>query len=97
MYGQFLVLFALIFTGYALKKAGVIGQGMADGLHSFITWFAFPCLLVYKIGTLEASPGLTGKLLLVIALSLCTFVIYVLVSRLCVRLLRYPERVAPEA
>jgi predicted permease len=97
MYGQFLVLFALIFTGYALKKTGVIGQGMADGLHSFITWFAFPCLLVYKIGTLQASPGLTGKLLTVIALSVCTFAVYVLVSRIFIRLLRYPARVAPVA
>ena len=97
MYGQFLVLFALIFTGYLLKKTGVIGQGMADSLHSFITWFAFPFLLVYKIGTLEASPELTGNLLLTIALSLGTFAVYILVSRIVVRLLRYPDRVAPVA
>lgn len=97
MYGQFLVLFALVFTGYGLRKAGVISQGMADGLHTFITWFAFPCLLIYKIGTLESTPGVGSRLLLVTALSLGTFVLYGLVARLCVRLLKYPERISPVA
>ena len=76
MYGQFFVLFALVFTGYFLRKVQVIDHGMADGLHKFISYFAFPCLLVYKIGTLDMTSGLATQLLIITLLSCGLFVLY---------------------
>ena len=97
MYGQFFVLFALVFSGYFLRKVQVINQGMADGLHSFISYFAFPCLLIYKIGTLDMTSGLATQLLLITLLSCGLFVLYALCARLFVKVLKYPHRVAAVA
>lgn len=97
MYGQFFILFALVFTGYILRKINIINQGMADGLHSFISYFAFPCLLVYKIGTLDMSSSLATQLLIVTVLSCLLFAMYALVSRLWTKGLKYPHRVASVA
>ena len=97
MYGQFFVLFALVFTGYFLRKVQVINEGMAGGLHSFISYFAFPCLLVYKIGTLDMSSGLATQLLIMTLLSCGLFVLYVICARLITKFLKYPHRVAAVA
>ncbi len=97
MYGQFFVLFALVFTGYILRKVQVINHGMADGLHSFISYFAFPCLLVYKIGTLEITSGLAMNLLVVTVLSCLSFVIYTLCAKLIAKALKYPPSVSTVA
>jgi predicted permease len=97
MYGQFFVLFALVFSGYFLRKVQVINEGMAGGLHSFISYFAFPCLLVYKIGTLDMTSGLAGQLLVITLLSCALFVLYALCARFFVKGLKYPHRVAAVA
>jgi predicted permease len=97
MYGQFFVLFALVFSGYFLRKVQVINQGMADGLHTFISYFAFPCLLVYKIGTLDMTSGLAVQLFIITLLSCGLFVLYSLCARLFVKGLKYPHRVAAVA
>jgi malate permease and related proteins len=97
MYGQFFVLFALVFSGYFLRKVKVINEGMAGGLHTFISYFAFPCLLVYKIGTLDMTSGLATQLLIMTLLSCGLFVLYALCARLFVKGLKYPHRVAAVA
>ncbi len=97
MYGQFFVLFALVFTGYILRKLQVINQGMAEGLHSFISYFAFPCLLAYKIGTLDMSSALAGQLLVITLLSCGLFGVYAVFARLWTKGLKYPPRVAAVA
>jgi malate permease and related proteins len=97
MYGQFFVLFALVFSGYFLRKVQVINEGMAGGLHSFISYFAFPCLLVYKIGTLDMTSGLATQLLVITLLSCALFVLYAVCARLFVKGLKYPHRVAAVA
>ena len=97
MYGQFFVLFALVFSGYFLRKVNVINEGMAGGLHSFISYFAFPCLLVYKIGTLDMTSGLATQLMITTLLSCVLFVLYAVCARLIVNGLKYPHRVAAVA
>ena len=97
MYGQFFVLFALVFSGYFLRKVKVINEGMAGGLHTFISYFAFPCLLVYKIGTLDMTSGLAAQLLIMTLLSCGLFALYAICARLFVKYLKYPHRVAAVA
>src|SRR5665648_1223927 len=51
MYQQFFVLFAIMFSGYFLRKFDIIDYNMNRGLNRFIVYFSFPCLILEKIGT----------------------------------------------
>lgn len=93
MYQQFFLLFAIIFTGYFLRKVNFIGEEMNDGLNRFICYFAFPCLLIQKIGNLEMD-GLTRKFMIMFFLSLAMFCLYALLSYAYAKLRRFPPRAA---
>lgn len=93
MYQQFFLLFAIIFTGYILRKIDFIGEEMDDGLNRFICYFAFPCLLVQKIGNLEMD-GLTREFMTMFFWSLVMFALYGLLSYLYAKVRRFPPRAA---
>jgi len=46
MYQQFFVLFAIMFSGYLLRKFVIIDFNMNRGLNRFIVYFSFPCLMI---------------------------------------------------
>ena len=93
MYQQFFLLFAIIFTGYILRKIDFIGEEMDDGLNRFICYFAFPCLLVQKIGNLEME-GLTREFMTMFFWSLVMFALYGVLSYLYAKVRRFPPRAA---
>ncbi|WP_312094179.1 AEC family transporter, partial [Aminipila sp.] len=53
MYARFLVLFALMGTGYILSKKKVFDSNTTHAINKFIVYFAYPCLVVQKISALE--------------------------------------------
>lgn len=76
MYAKYFVLFAILFTGYFLRKINFLDDDMNHGLNKFIVYFAYPCMIVHNLGTLEMSHKLALNFLLMILLSLVCFFIY---------------------
>ena len=50
MYAKYFVLFAILFTGYFLRKIGFLDDAMNHGLNKFIVYFAYPCMIIHKPG-----------------------------------------------
>ncbi len=76
MLGRYLVLFAILFTGYFLRKINFLDDEMNRGLNKFIVYFAYPCMIVHNIGTLEMTGQLVINFLLMLALSIAMFYLY---------------------
>ena len=76
MYGKFFVLFAIMFTGYVLRKLKIIDEPMNHGLNKFIVYFAYPCLIVHNIGTLEMDMALLDKFIAMLISSCFFFALY---------------------
>ncbi|MCL1982135.1 MAG: AEC family transporter [Clostridiales bacterium] len=76
MYGQFSVIFALMLTGYFLRKANVTSDEMNRGLNKFIVNFSFPCFVFYKVTELDVSSGFLKEFLLAFALSSALFLAF---------------------
>ncbi|MEG0292464.1 MAG: AEC family transporter [Anaerovoracaceae bacterium] len=94
MYGDFFVLFTMIFTGYFLRKINVINDEMNSGLNKFILYFAYPCLLVYNIGTMDMTGALVVQYLLALSISLVLYFIHAGYSYFFTKNRKYPKRVA---
>lgn len=92
--GQFFVLFALVLTGYLLRRLNIITQGMQEGLNLFITDFAFPSLLIYKIGLFEMTADLAEQILAGIMVSCFLFLLGTLFSYICIKVMKYPVRIS---
>lgn len=76
MIGRYLVLFAILFTGYFLRKINFLDDEMNHGLNKFIVYFAYPCMIVHNIGTLEMTGQLAVNFVVMLVLSLIFFYIY---------------------
>mgnify|MGYP000520275489 CR=1 FL=1 len=55
MYGRYIVLFAILFTGWFLRKINFIDDKMNHSINKLIVYFAYPCLIVHNIGSMEAT------------------------------------------
>lgn len=76
MYAKYFVLFAILFTGYFLRKIRFLDDAMNHGLNKFIVYFAYPCMIVHNLGTLEMNRRLALNFLLMLVLTLICFFIY---------------------
>lgn len=76
MIARYLVLFAILFTGYFLRKINFLDDEMNHGLNKFIVYFAYPCMIVHNIGTLEMSGKLAFNFILMLLLSIAFFFLY---------------------
>ncbi len=94
MYQQFFVLFAIIFTGYFFKKIGFINEKMTHGLNKFIVYFAYPCLLVISIGTIEMERALLKEFAIMVLFSCLFFAVYGLFSKGYGKFRHFPPRVS---
>ena len=90
MYGQFFVLFAIVFTGYFFRKYNIIDDAMNHGLNKFIVYFAYPCMIVHNIGTLEMSGQLMRSFLITFGISCGMFALYSVYSYIYCRLRKFP-------
>lgn len=76
MYAKYFVLFAILFTGYFLRRINFLDDNMNHGLNKFIVYFAYPCMIVHNLGTLEMNSRLVFNFLLMLLLTLACFFIY---------------------
>ncbi len=91
MYGRYIVLFAILFTGWFLRKINFIDDKMNHSINKLIVYFAYPCLIVHNIGSMEATGEVLMSFLITFVLSLAMFYIYGLVSRLYAKVRKFPE------
>lgn len=91
MYEQVFVLFSVILTGYALRRFAVIDDVMNTGLNRFIVYFAYPCLIVLSIGSLEIQEGLMTDFLVMLGVALILFAVYSLIAFFYVKLRGFPQ------
>lgn len=80
MYTQLFLLFALIFTGYFLAKAGFLTETVTLGINKMIMYFAFPCLIAYRLGTMEVSAKLAEDFVVVTLTGAASFIIFTFIA-----------------
>ena len=91
MYGRYIVLFAILFTGWFLRKINFIDDKMNHSINKLIVYFAYPCLIVHNIGSMEATGKVLLSFLITFVLSLALFFLYGFVSRLYAKARKFPE------
>lgn len=94
MYQQLFILFALIFTGYALAKAGILNEAVTLGINKMILFFAFPCLIAYKLGTMEVSVQMAKDFVIVNVLGAVSFVLFTIIAHLYYRVRGLTDKVS---
>ena len=94
MLGRYLVLFAILFTGYFLRKINFLDDEMNRGLNKFIVYFAYPCMIVHNIGTLEMTGKLLVNFLVMLVLSVAMFYLYAGYMFLYGKWRKFPENIS---
>lgn len=97
MYSRYAVIFALILTGYILRRTNFAGDAMFNGLNRIILFFAYPCMIVHNIGTLEMKPALLGQFILIIVLTYVMLVLFGLIARGYAKISKMPRLDSPVA
>lgn len=90
MYGKYFVLFAILFTGWFLRKINFIDDKMNRSINKLIVYFAYPCLIVHNIGSLDMTGNVIVSFLLTFGISLGCFYLYGLVSYGYAKLRKFP-------
>ncbi len=91
MYAKYFVLFAILFTGWFLRKIDFIDDKMNDSINKLIVYFAYPCLIVHNIGSLDMAGNAVISFLTAFVLSLLLFYIYGFISYRYAKLRKFPE------
>ena len=91
MFGKYFVLFAILFTGYFMRKINFIDDKMNNSINKLIVYFAYPCLIVHNIGSLDMSGEIITTFLLAFALSLGFFYLYGFTAFGYAKLRHFPE------
>ncbi|MDD4200580.1 MAG: AEC family transporter [Eubacteriales bacterium] len=76
MYAKYFVLFAILFTGWFLRKINFIDDKMNHSMNKLIVYFAYPCLIVHNIGNVDMTGELVLDFLITFIISLVCFFIY---------------------
>lgn len=90
MYGKYFVLFAILFTGWFLRKINFIDDNMNHSMNKLIVYFAYPCLIVHNIGSLDMSSRMLAEFMLVFLLSLACLYIYGFISAWYTKVRKFP-------
>ena len=61
MYGRYFVLFAILFTGWFLRKINFIDDKMDHSINKLVVYFAYPCLIVHNIGELDLTADVLAE------------------------------------
>ena len=76
MFGKYFVLFAILFTGWFMRKINFIDDKMNNSINKLIGYLAYACLIVHNIGSIDMSGEIIVSFLLAFALSLAFFYLY---------------------
>lgn len=80
MYAKYFVLFAILFTGWFLRKINFIDDKMNHSMNKLIVYFAYPCLIVHNIGNVDMTGKVVLDFLVTFVISLVCFFVYGLVA-----------------
>lgn len=94
MYARYFVLFAMLFTGWFLRKINFIDDRMNHSINKLVVYFAYPCMIVHNIGTLEMTRSVISQFLITFVLSLALFYIYGFVTWGYAKLRKYPKDIS---
>lgn len=94
MYGQYFVLFAIMFTGWFLRRINFIDDKMDHSMKKLIVYFAYPCLIVHNIGNLQMTSRIIVDFLTAFGASLALFYIYALFCYFYVKVRKFPAEEA---
>ena len=91
MYGKYFVLFAILFTGWFLRKINFIDDNMNHSMNKLIVYFAYPCLIVYNIGSLDLGGRTVVEFMTAFVLSLVCFYVYGFVCTGYAKIRKFPK------
>ena len=94
MYGKYFVLFAILFTGWFLRKINFIDDKMNRSMNKLIVYFAYPCMIVHNIGSLDMSSRILAQFMTAFVISLVCFYIYGAITYGYSKLRRFPAEEA---
>lgn len=92
MYEQFFVMFAMIFTGYFLRKINFIREEMNNSLNKFIVYCAYPLMLTYNIGNMNMNSQLFKEFVMMMVLTGGLFVLFSICVNVYTKIRKYPAR-----
>ena len=94
MYGKYFVLFAILFTEWFLRKINFIDDKMNRSMNKLIVYFAYPCMIVHNIGSLDMSSRILAQFMTAFVISLVCFYIYGAITYGYSKLRRFPAEEA---
>ena len=80
MYAQLIMLFALLFTGLFLYRAGLLNKAANLGINKMLLYFTFPCMIMYKIGTMEMTDRLFNDFIAMLILGMVSYGLFTAIT-----------------
>ncbi len=80
MSSEYIVLFAIIFTGYIARRIDLITSDMNDSINRFVIYFTFPCLILNVMNKSNLNKELMFKFFTAFSLSILFFVFYSIIA-----------------
>ena len=94
MYAKYFVLFAILFTGWFLRKINFIDDQMNHSINKLIVYFAYPCMIVHNIGGIDMTPIVIRQFAITFGISLVFFYLYAVVARLYTKARKFPDDIS---
>lgn len=94
MYGRFLVLFALMLTGYLLAKKKIFSDEATFAINRFIVYLSCPCMIVQKLANLDMKGELAKEFMIMLVLSVGIMYIGFVLCYLYSKARRYPRDIS---
>lgn len=94
MYAKYFVLFAILFTGWFLRKINFIDDRMNHSMNKLIVYFAYPCLIVHNIGNVDMTGRVVLDFLITFGISLICFFLYGLMAFAYAGARKFPAEVS---
>ena len=84
----------MLFTGWFLRKINFIDDRMNHSINKLVVYFAYPCMIVHNIGSLEMNRSVIESFLITFVMSLVLFYLYGFISWAYARLRKYPKEIS---
>lgn len=94
MYGRFLVLFALMLTGYVLAKKKIFSEEATFAINRFIVYLSCPCMIVQKLANLEMEGELAREFVVMLVLSVALMYLGFVLCHVFAKVRRYPREIS---
>jgi predicted permease len=95
LFGQFILFFLLLLTGFLCKRFGIMSDAMVSGVNKFIIMIAYPCLILARTVSLEMDQAIFMNFIMTIFINLAFLMLFGGIAYLLYRARRYPREEAP--